>query len=76
MFMRIKLFFAAGAVLIAAFVAAYFKGRRDSAMVSENQHLKSEIDAHERINDADTGGGATDAERIKRLQHMADKLRD
>jgi hypothetical protein len=74
MFMRIKLFFAAGAVLIAAFVAAYFKGRRDSAMVSENQHLKSEIDAHERINDADTGGGATDGERIKRLREMAAKL--
>jgi hypothetical protein len=74
--LRIKLFFAALAALIAAFVVAYFKGRRDSAMVSENQHLKSEIDAHERINDADTGGGATDGERIKRLQHMADKLRD
>lgn len=74
--LRIKLFFTALAALIAAFVAAYFKGRRDSAMVSENQHLKSEIDAHERINDADTGGGATDGERIKRLQHMADKLRD
>jgi hypothetical protein len=72
--LRLKLYLAALGALIAAFVVAYFKGRKDSAIVAENQHLKSEIDAHERINDADTGGGATDAERIKRLQHMADKL--
>ena len=72
--LRLKLYLAALGALIAAFVVAYFKGRKDSAIVAENQHLKSEIDAHERINDADTGSGATDAERIKRLQHMADKL--
>lgn len=72
--LRLKLYLAALGALIAAFVVAYFKGRKDSAIVAENQHLKSEIDAHERINDADTGGGATDAERVKRLQHMADKL--
>lgn len=72
--LRLKLYLAALGALIAAFVVAYFKGRKDSAIVAENQHLKSEIDAHERINDADTGGGATDAERIKRLQQMADKL--
>ena len=72
--LRLKLYLATLGALIAAFVVAYFKGRKDSAIVAENQHLKSEIDAHERINDADTGGGATDAERIKRLQHMADKL--
>lgn len=72
--LRLKLYLAALGALIAAFIVAYFKGRKDSAIVAENQHLKSEIDAHERINDADTGGGATDAERVKRLQHMADKL--
>ena len=74
--LRIKLFFAAVVALIGAFVVAYFKGRRDSSMVLENQQLKSEIDAHERINNADTGGGATDSERIKRLREMADQLRD
>jgi hypothetical protein len=73
---RIKLWLAAMAVLIAAFATAYFKGRKNGAMVAENQYLKSEIDAHERINDADTGGGATDGERIKRLRDMADQLRD
>ena len=74
--LRIKLFFSAIVALIGAFVVAYFKGRRDSSIASENQQLKSEIDAHERINDADTGGGATDGERIKRLRDMANQLRD
>lgn len=73
---RVKLWLAALGALFVAFATAYFKGRKDSAMVTENRHLKSEIDAHERINDADTGGGATDAERIERLRDMADQLRD
>ena len=74
--LRLKLWLAALGALIAAFVAAYLKGRGDSAARAENQQLKAEIDAHARINDADTGGGATDSERIKRLREMADKLRD
>ncbi len=34
---------------------------------------KAEVKAHERINDADTGIGATDDERIKRLREFAAK---
>lgn len=74
--LRLKLWLAALGALIAAFVAAYLKGRGDSAARAETQKLEAEIDAHERINDADTGGGATDGERIKRLRDMADKLRN
>ena len=74
--LRLKLWLAALGALIAAFVAAYLKGRGDSAARAENQQLKSEINAHERINDADTGGGATDGERIKRLRERADQFRD
>ena len=74
--LRLKLWLAALGALIAAFVAAYLKGRGDSAARAENQKLEAEIDAHERINDADTGGGATDGERIKRLRDMANQLRD
>ena len=73
---RIKLWLAAAGALVAAFAMAYFKGRSDSATKAENKQLKSEIDAHERINEADTGGGATDGERIKRLHEMAEQLRD
>lgn len=74
--LRLKLWLAALGALIAAVVAAYLKGRGDSAARAENQQLKAELDAHERINDADIGGGATDAERIKRLRDMAEQLRD
>jgi hypothetical protein len=74
--LRLKLWLAALAALIVAFVAAYLKGRGDNATKTENKQLKSEIDAHERINEADTGGGATDGERIKRLREMADQFRD
>ena len=73
---RVRLMLATVGALIAAFVVAYFKGRADSAMVAQNKRLRSETDAHERINDADTGGGATDGERIKRLRDMAANLRD
>lgn len=76
MMLRIKLYLAALGALIAAFVVAYLKGRNDSAARAETQKLKAEIDAHDRINDADTGGGATDGERIKRLRDMAKQLRD
>ena len=48
------------------------KGREDAAQEAQEQELK----AHDRINSADTGGGASDAERIKRLQRMADDWRD
>ena len=72
--LRIKMILAAVGAALAAFVVAYFKGRSDSAMVAQNQRLRSEMDAHARINDADTGGGATDGERIKRLREMAAKL--
>ncbi len=73
---RIKIWLAAAGALVVAFAMAYFKGRSDNATKTENKQLKSEIDAHERINEADTGGGATDGERIKRLREMADQFRD
>lgn len=74
--LRVKIYLAALGALIAAFVVAYFKGRSDHAIVAQNERLKSETDAHDRINDADTGGGATDGERIERLRDMAAQLRD
>ncbi len=76
MMAQIKIWLAAAGALIAAFAMAYFKVRSDRAAKAENKQLKSEIDAHERINKADTGGGATDGERIKRLRDMAEQLRD
>jgi hypothetical protein len=55
---------------IAAFcftlLVAYVGGRKSAA----NKVVKKELQAHGRINEADTGIGATDAERIERLQRM------
>lgn len=42
------------------------KGREDAAQEAQEKELK----AHDRINNADTGGGSTDDERIKRLQRL------
>lgn len=76
MIARIKLYLAAFGALLVAFVVTYLKGRADSAAAARHDQLKSEVDAHERISNADTGGGATDGERIERLRDMAAQLRD
>lgn len=76
MIARIKLYLAALGALVAALAMAYLKGRADKSADARKDRLEMEIDAHERINDADTGGGATDSERIKRLREMASQLRD
>lgn len=76
MIARIKLYLAALVALVSALAMAYLKGRADKSEDARRDQLEMEIDAHERINDADTGGGATDGERIKRLRDMAAQLRD
>lgn len=76
MIARIKLYLAALGALVAALAMAYLKGRADKSADARKDQLEMEIDAHERINHADTGGGATDSERIKRLREMAIQLRD
>jgi len=44
----------------------------------DNKHkldrAEADLDAHERMNDADTGADLSDAERRKRLQSIADRL--
>lgn len=76
MIARIKLYLAALGALVVAIAMAYLKGRADKSADARKDQLEMEVDAHERINDADTGGGATDSERIKRLREMASQLRD
>lgn len=70
MWARLKLYFAAIALFIAGLVALYAKGRADARMATAQRRLQDEVDAHDRITNADTGIGASDAERIKRLQHL------
>ena len=73
---RIKLYLAALGAVITAIAVAYLKGRADRSAEVQADQLKLEVDAHERINDADTGRGATDAQRVERLRDMANQLRD
>jgi hypothetical protein len=54
------------ATLGAAYLKGRSRGRSDAAQEAQEQELK----AHDRINNADTGGGATDDERLKRLQRL------
>ena len=51
----------------------YAKGRADAKAKAENKAMKEDIKAHERINQADLGIGASDAERIERLRDFAAK---
>lgn len=59
-----------GAALV-ALVAAFAIGRRNGKQSAEVDTLKREDAAHERINDADLGLGASDAERVDRLRDFA-----
>jgi hypothetical protein len=58
---------AAAAVIGGAFLA----GRRDAKQGQKIETLEAEAEAHERINQADTGIGATDADRVARLHDFA-----
>lgn len=54
----------------------YFKGRSDAKAKAENKAMKEDLKAHERINEADLGIGASDAERVERLREFAAKHGD
>ena len=60
---------AAGAGLI----GLYLKGRSDAKAKAETKAMKEDLKAHERINEADLGIGATDSERVDRLREFAAK---
>jgi hypothetical protein len=60
----------AALAFVAALGAAYLKGRSRGRTDAKQDAQERELEAHDRINEADTGSGATDAERIKRLQRM------
>lgn len=63
---------AAGAALL-GILGAYVKGRRDAKAKAETKAMKEDLKAHERINEADLGIGASDAERVERLRDFAAK---
>jgi hypothetical protein len=67
---------AAVAASLGLLASVWFVGYRNAMTRNKNKTNESEIEAHERINNAETGVGATDADRIKRLQQMGNRWRD
>ena len=63
---------AAGPALLGA-LGLYFKGRSDAKAKADLRDLKEDMKANERINEADLGIGASDAERVERLREFAAK---
>ncbi len=63
----------AAATTIAGALGLYFKGRADAKAKRKADELKQEVKAHERINEADTGAGLDDDQRIDRLREFAAK---
>ena len=59
-----------------ALLGIYAKGRADAKARADLRDLKADNAAHERINDANLGIGASDGERIDRLRDFAAKHGD
>jgi len=57
----------------AGVLALYLKGRADAKAKADTKAMKEDLKAHERINEADLGIGASDAERVDRLREFAAK---
>lgn len=57
-------------------VGIYAKGRSDAKAKAENKAVKEDLKAHERINEANLGIRASDAERVERLREFAAKHGD
>jgi uncharacterized membrane protein YccC len=66
-------FLAATVGAVVALVAAWISGKRSASVRAKNRGMRAEDAKHERINNADLGLGASDAERIKRLHDFANK---
>jgi len=62
----------------AVFVALtlWLAGRQSAKTAAKIDRLQADAKAHERMNDAEAGIGATDAERIDWLRRYADRNRD
>jgi hypothetical protein len=67
---------AAVAASLGLLVLSCLAGLRIEKARNKHKAAESELEAHERINDAETGVGATDADRIKRLQDLGSRWRD
>lgn len=73
MLTRFKLWIAGAVALVLAVLGAWVAGRREARQDARTEALEGDAKAHERINDADIGIGANDADNIAWLQSFHDK---
>lgn len=60
--------------LVLGALGLYTKGRVDSARRRKLDKAQDDLEAHGRMNHADTGDDLSDGERRKRLHDIADRL--
>lgn len=65
----------AGGVLL-ALIGVYAVGRRDAGAAAKVDALKADAKTHERINDADIGIGASDADNMRWLRDFHERHRN
>jgi hypothetical protein len=56
--------------LLAALGVAWAKGRSEARKKAKTEALENEVEAHDRINRADTGADLGDDERLERLRRL------
>lgn len=64
------------AAAFAVIGGAFLAGRRDAKKAQQVEELENEVEAHDRINKADTGAGLSDDDRIARLRDFAKRHGD
>lgn len=69
-FRKVLAWAGAAAVIIGG---AFMAGRRDARNDQQVDELENEVEAHARLNEAETGAGLSDADRRERLRQFADK---
>ena len=64
---------AAAVALLAALGAVWGVGKANGTLRAKNRGLQDEVDAHDRINEADLGIGASDADNQRWLRDFHTK---
>lgn len=70
MLTRLYLYIGGLVAAVALFASVWFAGNRNAKTKADAKAMRRELEAHDRINEIDTGIGASDVERIKRLQQL------
>lgn len=73
MFSRLKLWLGAAVAVFLGLLGAWVAGRREARQEARTDALRGDAEAHERMNDAEIGIGATDSDNIKWLRDFAER---